>query len=84
MVHPLIDLEEISKQFLSLGFKQRSKVFFDRKFVRVKIKDAIIPDGAQELCKPFFVVDIYSKGNEFIMQFNCPIENFETFKNIQD
>lgn len=83
MQHPDIDLDDIAKKMIDLGFTQTSKTCFDRDFLNVTIKDSILPGWAALICKPFFVVKIYSPGNELIMQFTCQIDDFETFKNTQ-
>jgi len=84
MLHPNIDLPQLTAQLESIGFEARTKLLFRRGFVDVRIENGIVPDNTPEdlleTFAPYFRITITDESGDIQGSFTCPIEGFTVLK----
>jgi len=84
MIHPKIDLDNLTAQLESIGFEARTRLLFRRGFVDVIIVNGLVPDGIETILSPkqlhwadpFFRIELWDENAQHNGSFNCPIEGF--------
>lgn len=85
MIHPNINLPQLTRELESVGFTARTKLLFRRGFVDILIVNGLVPENIENIlspqemiafANPFFRITIEDESGDIQGSFTCPISGF--------